>query len=164
MTIFRWISGARPTDLQVRQVYGFCFDERGRVLLRVDGEDYGLPGGRPERGEDATATLARECMEESQIEIARPLYFGYLRVTDDGGPPYAQLRMAARITAFLPRHPDPDTGRTYRRLLVPLYKAPALLGWGTDGLLQAAGAVHAAELLGINPDAAHDEVWRDEAI
>jgi 8-oxo-dGTP diphosphatase len=161
VTIFRWINGAHPAGLPVRQVYGFCFDDHGRVLLREHEGRYGLPGGRPEAGENAAATLARECLEESQIEISHPLYFGYLRVTEEGQAPFALLRMAARITAFLDRGPDPDTGHTYRRLLTGLHKAPALLDWGIDGLLQAAGAVHAAELLGVNLDGGHGEQWRD---
>lgn len=89
----------------VRQVYGFCFDGTGRVLLREDAGRYGLPGGKPEHGEDAPAVLARECREESQITIGEPVYLGYQEVTEDGLPPYAQLRLAARITDFLPRDP-----------------------------------------------------------
>ncbi|MDX3854219.1 NUDIX hydrolase [Streptomyces sp. AK02-01A] len=161
MTTFRWITEPLPAGITVRQVYGFCFDSTGRVLLREDGGRYGLPGGRPEAGEDALATLSRECEEESQITIADPLYLGYQEVTEDGQPPYAQLRYAARITGFHPRHEDPDTGRTYGRLLTPLHKAPALLDWGIDGLLQAASAVHAARTLGLVPTSVRKDTWHN---
>lgn len=117
MVSFRWITAPLPDDIPVRQVYGFCFDDTGRVLLRDDAGRYGLPGGKPEHGEDAPAVLARECREESQITIGKPVYLGYQEVTEDGLPPYAQLRLAVRIIDFLPREPDPDTGRAYGRLI-----------------------------------------------
>ncbi|MFI0218871.1 NUDIX domain-containing protein [Streptomyces lydicus] len=119
-----------------------------------------MPGGKPEHGEDAPAVLARECHEESQITIDEPVYLGYQEVTEDGLPPYAQLRLAARIKDFLPREPDPHTGRTYGRLTAPLNKAPALLDWGIDGLLQSAAAVQAAYRLGLDPAAVREETWR----
>lgn len=154
MTRFRWVAGQVPDGVPVRQVYGFCFDASGRVLLRDDAGSYGLPGGRPEPGEDAAATLARECREESQIIVGEPVYLGYQEVTDDGEPPYAQLRMIALINDVLPRASDPDTGRIYGRLLTPIAKAPALLDWGVDGLLQsAAAALSAATHLPVDPGA-----------
>ncbi|MFF4180586.1 NUDIX hydrolase [Streptomyces sp. NPDC001750] len=161
MVSFHWITDPLPDDIPVRQVYGFCFDDTGRVLLREDAGRYGLPGGKPEHGEDAPAVLARECREESQITIGEPVYLGYQEVTEDGLPPYAQLRLAVRISDFLPREPDPDTGRTYGRLVAPLNKAPALLDWGIDGLLQSAAAVQAAYRLGLDPAAVREETWRN---
>lgn len=161
MATFRWITDSLPEHIPVRQVYGFCFDDSGRVLLREDSGRYGLPGGKPEEGEDVPAVLARECREESQIAIGEPLYLGYQEVTEDDQPPYAQLRLAARIRDFFPRAPDPATGRTYGRLITPLNKAPALLDWGIDGLLQAAAAVKAANRLGLDPAAAREDDWRN---
>ncbi|MFF2727598.1 NUDIX hydrolase [Streptomyces sp. NPDC058008] len=161
MVSFRWISEPLPADITVRQVYGFCFDDTGRVLLREDSGRYGLPGGKPESGEDAPAVLVRECREESQITIGEPVYLGYQEVTEEGRPPYAQLRLAARITGFLPRELDRDTGRTYGRLIAPLNKAPALLDWGIDGLLQSAAAVHAAYRLGLDPASVREETWHN---
>jgi 8-oxo-dGTP diphosphatase len=88
VTSFRWIPEPPPLGIVVRQVYGFCFDDSGRVLLTAEAGRYGLPGGRPETGEDHHATLARECLEESQILIGEPLYIGYQEATDDGQEPY----------------------------------------------------------------------------
>jgi 8-oxo-dGTP diphosphatase len=161
MPQFRWITTPLPADITIRQVYGFCFDGSGRILLREDDGHYGLPGGKPEHCEKPAAVLARECREESQITIGEPIYLGYQEVTEHGQPPYAQLRMAARITDFLPREPDPDTGRTYGRRITPLNKAPGLLDWGIDGLLQAATAVQAAYTLGLDPTAVRDDAWRN---
>ena len=161
MTTFQWITEQPPRGLVVRQVYAFCFDDNGRVLLREDSGSYGLPGGTPEADEDVRTTLERECREEAQIILGDHLYLGYQEVTELGQKPYAQLRLAARIAEFLPRSPDPDTGRTYGRLLTPINKAPALLNWGIDGLLQAAAAIPAAYQLGLDPAAVREDTWRN---
>lgn len=161
MTTFRWVAGDRPEGMAIRQVYAFCFETGGRVLLREDDGDYSLPGGSPEPGEDARMTLDRECLEESQVMLGDVSYLGYQEVTGDGREPFAQLRYAALITGFLPRRPDPDTGRTYRRLLTPISRAPALLDWGVEGLLQAADAARAAIRLGVDPASALGDDWRD---
>jgi 8-oxo-dGTP pyrophosphatase MutT (NUDIX family) len=161
MTVFRWITAPLPEGIRIRQVYGFCFDDSGRVLVRKDRERFGLPGGKPEMGEDLRATLERECLEESQIVIGEHVYLGYQEVTEEGREPFAQVRLVARISEFLPRHPDPDTGRIYDRLLTPLNKVPGLLDWGVDGLLQAASAVQSARELGVDPAAVRDDIWHD---
>ncbi len=66
---------------------------------------YGLPGGSPEPGEGAEATLERECLEESQITLATAIYLGYQEVTEPGMAHYAQLRYVARIASFQPHPP-----------------------------------------------------------
>lgn len=161
MTAFRWMPESSPQGLIVRQVYGYCFDDSGRVLLVEDDGDYNLPGGTPEAGEEARTTLERECLEEAQIVLGADHYLGYQEVTEPGLAPYAQLRYAVRITQFLPRRPDPDNGRTYRRLLSPISAVPSLLDWGVAGVLQAAAAVPAACQLGVDPDITRESAWRD---
>lgn len=161
MITFRWLTEPPPRDMRVGQVYGFCFDDSGRVVLYEDDGTYNLPGGTPEPGEDTLATLERECLEESQITLTATIYLGYQEVTEDGKAPYAQLRYVARIGTFLPRRPDPDNGRTYGRLLTPINRVPALLDWGIEGLFQAADAARAASQLGIDPAATREDAWRD---
>ncbi|WP_406841531.1 NUDIX hydrolase (plasmid) [Streptomyces sp. AHU1] len=139
-----WIAAQVPDDLRVRQVYGFLFDNEGRVLVQDDLGRHNLPGGKPEAGEDFQQTLARECVEESQVEIGAAAYMGYVLVQDPGAEPYAQVRMAARITRFLDRAPDESTGRVYRRLMTPIENAPALLDWGAHGSAQAKTAAEVA--------------------
>jgi 8-oxo-dGTP pyrophosphatase MutT (NUDIX family) len=142
MTEFSWHTSKTPPGMRVSQVYGFLFDLQGRVLLRVDGTKHSLPGGRPEPQEQSLeTTLRRECIEEVNVSIDDPLYLGYQRVDDlDGTPPYAQVRMVARIKAIGPLRPDPDTGRTYRRLLTSAANAGGLLSWGDLGHEQARAA------------------------
>ena len=48
------------------------------------------------------------------------------------------------IEEFAPRAPDPDGGRTYRRLMTSLKAAPDVLGWGEPAVLQARAAARVA--------------------
>ncbi|HEV3156256.1 MAG TPA: NUDIX domain-containing protein [Candidatus Baltobacteraceae bacterium] len=145
MTRFRWCPEEVPDGISVRQVYGFCFDRFGLVLLQEDAGRFNLPGGKPEAGEDPPSVLARECLEESQIIISATGYLGYQEVSDDEGKaPFAQLRLVAR------------------RFLTSIEKAPAFLNWGVDGSLQsAAAAVAATERFGLNTSAVRDSIYRD---
>ncbi|GAA2794403.1 NUDIX hydrolase [Saccharopolyspora taberi] len=144
MARFRWFTHAVPEGLPVRQVYGFLFASDGRVLIRVDGAKHSLPGGRPELGESTYADiLRRETLEEVTSEITDPHYLGY-QCVDDGVSPYAQVRMVASLARVHPPAPDPDNGRTYRRLLVHPDDAGDLLNWGTSGHMQATAAAEAA--------------------
>ncbi|GAA4615822.1 NUDIX domain-containing protein [Saccharopolyspora hordei] len=157
MPKFSWHTCAVPEGLPVRQVYGFLFVTDGRVLLRVDGKKHTLPGGRPEPGEvEYRDILRRESMEEVTVDIDEPHYLGY-QCVDDGISPYAQVRMAAVISKVHPPAPDPDSGRTYRRLLVHPGKVGDLLAWGETGYLQATAAAEAAvEVFGLPSDGLPD--------
>lgn len=145
MTLFSWHIQPVPSGIQIRQVYGFCFDDAGRLLMRIDGAKHSLPGGRPEVGEDLAATLARECIEEVQVVIESPVYLGYQLVDDENGqPPYAQARMVAHIAEIRIAMPDPDTGRTYGRLLTSAANGGELLNWGDLGREQGSAAAQIA--------------------
>jgi ADP-ribose pyrophosphatase YjhB (NUDIX family) len=63
-----WFRLARPLTLGVR---GLVFDEQGRVLLVRHSylPGWHLPGGGVEPGESAREALARELMEEGNIEV-----------------------------------------------------------------------------------------------
>ncbi len=75
------------------------------------------PGGTPGAWDaDLTATLVRDAFEENRVRLGATAYLGYQEVHRPGRAPYAQVRMAGVIEEFAPRAPDPDGGRTYRRL------------------------------------------------
>lgn len=139
-----WCPRALPHDLPVTQVYGFCFNQHGEILLTFDQGAYGLPGGKPEAGETPEETLIREVLEEVQCELADLEYIGYQHVTDDpdkfGSAAYAQLRYACRITKLLPQMVDVATGRLIDRRFASPIAAIALLDWGDNGREQIASA------------------------
>ncbi len=127
------------------QVYGWLLDNAGRVLVQDTGTRFNLPGGSPESGDaDLAATVVREAMEESQVTVTDVVYLGYEQV-QRAGRPHALVRTVGRIGEFHPRHPDPDGGRLFRRLMTSLADASGLLGWGCSGLAQARAATLIAE-------------------
>jgi len=145
-----WVDGAVPHHLAVTQVYGYCFDDEGRVLLIQDAEDrFGLPGGKPEGHETYEETLRREVIEEAQIILGDIKLCGYQLVEGDrsrmNGAPYAQVRTVARIISILPAAQDPATGWTYRRVVCPPAFVPDLLQWNrAAGTLQMTAAFRLA--------------------
>jgi 8-oxo-dGTP diphosphatase len=144
---YAWHERPVPTGLEVRQVYGYLLcPATARVLIQdVGGGKFNLPGGTPEVFDaDMTATLVREAMEESQVLVTSAAYLGYQEVRGNGGPPFAQVRMAGLIGRFEPRAPDPDGGRLFRRFMTSLDDAPAVLGWGEPAVAQAAAAARVA--------------------
>ncbi len=154
---FVWHDAPVPAGLRVSQVYGWLLcPDTGRVLIQVrDDGIFSLPGGRPEAWDAGVdATLAREAFEENQVRIGTwTAYLGYQEVRHPGRPTYAQIRMAALITEFAERGPDPDNGRINRRLMTSLAAAPALLRWGQRGEAQARAAAQAGRRWGLPVDA-----------
>jgi 8-oxo-dGTP pyrophosphatase MutT (NUDIX family) len=131
--------------MPVVQVYGWLLDGAGRVLVQDTGTRFNLPGGSPEPGDvDLAATVVREAMEESQVTVIDVVYLGYEQV-QRAGRSHALVRTVGRIGEFHPRHPDPDGGRLFRRLMTSWRDAPGLLGWGSSGLAQAQSATQVAQ-------------------
>ncbi|MFE7869472.1 NUDIX hydrolase [Micromonospora wenchangensis] len=137
---FRWIADQPAPTATVVQVYGWLFDDHGRVLVQDTPDGHNLPGGSPELVDaDPAATLHREAAEESQVRLTDPVLLGHELAGD-----HAYLRMAARIVGYDARRPDPDGGRLLGRRLVPVADVPLLLGWGDSGAEQAAAAAQVA--------------------
>lgn len=147
----RWLEGLPPAQLPVTQVYGFCFDGVGRILLIHDATGYSLPGGKPEMHESFVETLGREVKEEAQAVIDGVKIFGYQLVEGDsqwfGGTRYAQVRAVARIVALLPPAADPSTGHTYQRMLCRPIDVARLLRWGPTGDIQVRSAIQLARAM-----------------
>lgn len=142
-----WIENEVPTDIEVRQVYGFVFNSDGQILVLEDDGKFNLPGGKPENGETFAKTLIREVAEEVQISIFPPEYLGYQLVAGDDG--FAQVRLIALIDQIRPQEMDPSTGRLYKRLWVPPTHSNNLLKWSESGDQQIASAVQAGSKLGV---------------
>ncbi|MFD7161387.1 NUDIX hydrolase [Kribbella sp. NPDC059898] len=138
-----WFPYAVPANKRIAQVYGWLFDHHGRVLIQETAGGWNLPGGSPEDfDESSEATLRREALEESQVEIDDLAYLGYESGSHENNA--ACTRYAGLIAGFRPRHADPDGGALHGRWLVPLDEACRLLGWGEAGTRQAAAAAAAA--------------------
>lgn len=151
---YTWYEAAQPpVGMPVRQVYGYVFDDLGRLVVLYDADlgAWNLPGGTPEEADrgDVVATLVREVAEEVQVTFTDPVYLGYQQVIRPGRAPYAQLRMAARLDRLGERAPDPDSGRVHVRRLCPLDEAVQLLGWGAPAEPQIKCAAVAAEAWGL---------------
>ncbi|MFI9771279.1 NUDIX domain-containing protein [Streptomyces sp. NPDC052415] len=58
---------------------GVCVVEDRIVLVTGDGSRWGLPGGRPEPGEDWYATLQREVEEEACATVVEARLLGFSR-------------------------------------------------------------------------------------
>jgi 8-oxo-dGTP pyrophosphatase MutT (NUDIX family) len=88
-------------DLPIRQVYTWIFTrDKQVVIVSKDGERWQLPGGKPDRSENALETAVREVQEETSINI-RPYidalnFFGVYTIkdleTDIHPPEYRQIR------------------------------------------------------------------------
>ena len=136
-----------PEELEITQVYGYLLcPATARVLVQDDAGSFNLPGGTPEPCDvDLVDTLVREAFEENQVVVEDSVYLGYQEVRRPGRAPYAQVRMVGLIGGFAERQPDPDGGRTYRRLMTSLAEAPQVLGWGEPAVAQAKLAARIAE-------------------
>jgi hypothetical protein len=147
MATFRWFDGEVPENIKITQVYGLVFSKDGRMLMRIEDGKYSLAGGTPESYDaNKIATLKRELIEEVNTTIYEPIMVGYQLVNEENGtPPYAQVRMTAIIDTVGSVKPDPDTGKTYQRLLTSPSRVIDLLGWGEVGKLQVEAATRVAK-------------------
>jgi len=148
-----WHGQPVPSHLPIQQAWVWVFAPDGRVVVYVDQDGLiGLPGGTLEDHEyrDPQAAAVREVREETQLEITEPRYLGYVLDEQPGGRTVARVRMAAAITAVGPAAPDPATGTTHRRLLVPPGLVAELCGWGQTADRQTEAALAVAASLGIS--------------
>lgn len=131
------------------QVYGVCFNEQGEILV-IDEKGNGTwkpIGGTPEAGETPEQTLARELLEEADVELAEMLPIGVQRIEEFYGgrdqptSVYYQWRFAGKIAKLHPQTPDPATGKTYQRKFVPVSEINEVVPWGSTGRAMFKAAV-----------------------
>lgn len=117
MTNYKWYRKKVPKELLIKQVYGIVFSKKGKVLLRLENNQYKLTRGKPESIDTSLEeTLKREYLEELNVEIEDIYYLGYLLVEEDNEK-YAQVRMIAKIKKIGKTKPDIDNGKTYKRFM-----------------------------------------------
>ncbi|MEM4215046.1 MAG: NUDIX hydrolase [Candidatus Pacearchaeota archaeon] len=117
----------------ITQVYGVCFNDKGKVLIVKPGKEWGLPGGTPEKGEDFEETLKREALEEGDVEIydLRPL--GYQKVWITKNKAIYQLRYFARISKVKKQTIDPATRKVNKRKFIQPKEFLKYCPWGKIG-------------------------------
>ena len=128
MPDYSWFKQPVPEGLKVKQVYGICFSDDGRVILRIEDGQYKLTGGKPENTETFEQTLKREYIEELNIELKEINYLGYFLVQENDER-YAQVRMIAKIKTINEQKTDPATGKIYGRELVEIEKIKTCLNY-----------------------------------
>lgn len=117
LSSYMWYRKKVPKELPVKQVYGIAFSKTGKVILRVEDNQYKLIGGKPENIDvNWKETLKREYLEELNIEIEDIHYLGYLLV-EENNEEYAQVRMIAKIKKIDKTKPDMDNGKIYQRFM-----------------------------------------------
>lgn len=116
----------------VTQVYGICFDDKGRILIINMGKDWLLPGGHPKKGEKFEETLRREVIEEGDVELEdiRPL--GYQKIWIKKKAIY-QLRYFARISKVKKQTVDPAIGKILERKFIKPSEFLKYCPWGKIG-------------------------------
>jgi len=109
-----------------------CYVGDQVVLVSGDGLRWGLPGGRPEPGEDWTATLHREVAEEACATVTGCRLLGYSRGACIRGHEQGLVLVRAHWRAEVHLHPwRPAFEMTHRRL-VPAGQALAAM-WIEEG-------------------------------
>lgn len=117
----------------ITQVYGICFDDKGRILIINTGKNWLLPGGTPEKGESFKKTLKREAREEGDVEIydLRPL--GYQKVWEKKNKAIYQLRYFARVSKVNKQTVDPAVGKILKRKFIKPSEFLKYCHWGKIG-------------------------------
>jgi ADP-ribose pyrophosphatase YjhB (NUDIX family) len=97
-----------------------CFAASGEVVVvsADGGGTWGLPGGRPEPGEDARATLERELREEACADVAEANLLGFIRGECLQGRERGLVLVRSLWSAVVTLQPwSPQHEITHRRLV-----------------------------------------------
>lgn len=142
---FTWIPGEDLYSFTPRtQSYGICFNSEGKIAIqKFKDDDWCLPGGTIENGEDQLAALKREFIEEVDIKIKNITLLGAQKVEylkghnphpeKGGGDLFYQLRFYCEVDEVLPQTPDPDKGEIRDRMFVKPEEITNYFDWGNTG-------------------------------
>ncbi|MCC7290384.1 NUDIX hydrolase [bacterium] len=147
---YEWIQTADLTRFQpITQVYGICFNNAGEILIikKPDGNQWKIPGGRPEPGESFEETLRRELMEEATVSVKNCRPLGVQKVIYPQNPnriqgdQFYQARYVCEIADVLPITVDPDNGLLHDRKFVPMEDVTSWVKWDKHGAQMFADAI-----------------------
>jgi ADP-ribose pyrophosphatase YjhB (NUDIX family) len=128
----------------VHQIYGFLFDENGKLCIVRPTEDRGwrLPGGKPEKGENWKQTLIREADEEADIDLDEESLkiIGYIKViplneNSEKLEHYA-IRTIGKITKIKDQTEDIAEGLINERKFISPEEFLKYCPWGNIGKRQ----------------------------
>jgi hypothetical protein len=128
----------------VKQVYGFIFDEKENILvIRLPmKEGWGLPGGTPEDSDKSwEETLKREILEEADvgIEEIRPAFYLTSKCITNKTPLGKEgimLRAIGKVKKILPQTIDPAVGKINERNFIDSKDFLKYCPWGENGKFQ----------------------------
>ena len=128
-----WVDNVDFESLDnVTQVYGFIFNEQGKVCLIKYKGVWSLPGGTPEKSDlSFEKTLIREVDEEADLEIANIKRVGYIKVIPrDGSKIRYLLRYVALVKKIKPQTEDPAIGQILERIFIDPADMNKYIDWG----------------------------------
>lgn len=116
---------------QCTQIRSVCFCD-GKMVIGLHGDGWAPIGGTIEAGETPEQTLAREVLEEANMEVIEQVPVSYQKVTDKEGKSVYQLRGWCRAKPKGIFVADPDHGVKEIKLIEPKdYKQ--YFDWGAIG-------------------------------
>ena len=135
---FTFYDGQNEKDFEpYTQSYGICFRDDGKIIIGFTPGAYNnwlLPGGTREFGEDGFQALRRELDEELSLDIKKYHLIGAQKVdylTEKKSTHY-QLRYAV-IVKVKKLTPDPDSGLMWKRKAIDPKDFLKYIPWGTIG-------------------------------
>jgi ADP-ribose pyrophosphatase YjhB (NUDIX family) len=127
-----WYPPPQPSPGTMHGAVAICVTDGKAVLVSSDGVRWGLPGGRPEPGEDWTDTLRREILEEACATVGKHRLLGYSRGTCIDGHEQGLVLVRAHYLAEVTLQPWQPAHEMTDRRLVPADTAYAQM-WIDDG-------------------------------
>lgn len=118
-----WYPPPEPPPGTMHGALGVCVAGNQVVLVTGDGERWGLPGGRPEPGEDWEATLRREVSEEACVTVTGCTLLGFSRGVCVRGPEAGLELVRSQWLAEVVLEPWRPRFEMTGRRLVPLGEA-----------------------------------------
>ncbi|MFA6430124.1 MAG: NUDIX hydrolase [Candidatus Paceibacterota bacterium] len=119
-------------DIKLHCVHAFCFCD-SKLVLVFDPEKnrWTPPGGHAELGENAEGAVIREVKEETNMEVLKHKFIGFIEVEEPQGK-MIQTRSVCIVKPYGPFVKDPDGDITEIKLIDPKdYKQ--YFDWGEIG-------------------------------
>lgn len=120
-----WHENFNITSEKYTQVSGYVLNDENQLLIVKNGNNWTIPGGHPEEGEERLETLEREIMEEACLKIKDIKYLGSVEVVENGNR-YYQLRYTAVVKEILPFNKEWETSE---RAFIDLEDLPKYISW-----------------------------------